>query len=282
MAKIAFPPESFVRFLLYLAGILSTVVGSWVASKIHAYHDNRRMHHDDLKQKVVVPLLQGLRSRYAPLVSHACDMVRIQHGQLRQNVDAKVTEDAQVYGSSIQAIDPAAAVEGTLDMGLLEDARQNHYKKLIEDWETFRTGWTEYARKCEEWVVAMATRILHDSGLPSLRLPQGGPYVMEYSLAIFLYLRLFSRPSSTLRKVKEGEAWVLYSVGQVASGDEEQIDELVRLLDSLVETEQAVVKGLLNQSRSFQERLRALSRKLSLASVERSLRGRCSMVKCFR
>jgi hypothetical protein len=32
--------ENFVRFLLFLAGILSTVFGSWVASKIHAAYSD--------------------------------------------------------------------------------------------------------------------------------------------------------------------------------------------------------------------------------------------------
>ena len=98
MARIAFPLETLIRFLLYLAGILSTIVGSWVASKIHTYHENRRLHHDDLKQKVLVPLLDGLRSQYAPLVGQTHDVVQVQHGQLRRNLHAKVTEDAETLG----------------------------------------------------------------------------------------------------------------------------------------------------------------------------------------
>jgi hypothetical protein len=281
MARSAFPPETIIRFLLYLAGILSTVVGSWVASKIHTYHDNRRLHHDDLKQKVLIPLLDGLRSQYAPLVSHAHDVVQVQTGQLWRNVHAKVTEDAEALGPRIQAIDPATTVEGTLDMALLEDARQNHHRKLIEDWEAFEAGWTGYARECEEWVGAIANRILKESGLPSHPTRQG-PYVMESSLAVFLYLRLFGRPSSTLRKMKQDQQQFLVGIGTQASGSEAQIDDLLSLLNSLMETEQGTAKTLLDQSRSLQESLTALSQKLSLAAVERSLQGRCRMVRFFR
>ena len=105
---------------------------------------------------------------------------------------------------------------------------------------------------------------------------------MESSLAVFLYLRLFGRPSSTLRKDKEGERYFLVGIGTQALGSEAQIDELLSLLNSLMETEQGMAKSLLYQSRSLQESLSALMQKLSLASVERSLRGRCLMVKFFR
>jgi len=281
MARIAFPPETFVRFLLYLAGILSTVVGSWVASKIHAYHDNRRLHHDDLKQKVLVPLLDGIQSHYAPLLSHTHDVVQVQHGQLRRNEHAKVTEDAEAYGPRIQSIDPASTVEAAVNTALLEDARRNHYRNLVEDWEVFRAGWTEYARKCEEWVIAMAARILNDSGLPSHPAPQG-PYVMESNLAVFLYLRLLGRPSSTLRKDRQGERYFLVGVGTQALGSEVQIDGLLSLLNSLMETQQGTARSLLNQSRLLEDGLRRLLQKLSLAAAERSFRGRCRVVRFFR
>ena len=104
---------------------------------------------------------------------------------------------------------------------------------------------------------------------------------MESSLAVFLYLRLFGRPSSTLRKDRDGERYFLVGIGTQALGSEAQIDRLLSLLNSLMETEQGTAKFLLDQSRSLEQSLRALSQKLSLASVERSLRGRCSIVKFF-
>jgi hypothetical protein len=207
--------------------------------------------------------------------------VREQWGPLRRVEHAKVTENAEIHGSRIHAIDPASSLEATLDLALLEDARRNHYKELIADWEAFKAGWTDHARKCEEWVVAMATRILNDSQLPAHPAPQG-PYVMQSSLAIFLYLRMFERPSSTLQKVKQDRTWHLEGVGNLASGSEEQIDGLLSLLERLKETEQGTVKMLRNQSRVLQGRLWSLVQKLSLAAVERSLRERCSMVTFFR
>lgn len=48
--------ESLIRFLAYLGGVASTLVGSWVSSKIHGYHENRKVHLEDIKQKVLSPL----------------------------------------------------------------------------------------------------------------------------------------------------------------------------------------------------------------------------------
>lgn len=54
---IAIPSqESLVRLLFAVGGVVtgvaSTVVGSWISSKIHVYHENRRVHLEEIKQKV--------------------------------------------------------------------------------------------------------------------------------------------------------------------------------------------------------------------------------------
>ncbi len=268
--------------LIYLAGILSTVVGSWVASKIRIYHDERRLHHEDLKSKVLIPLREGLRLQYDPLVSHRSEVVRLQTGQLRRIDHAKVTENAEIYGPCIQAMDPAGSVQAALDVALLEDARQKHYRELIAAWEAFKTDWTNYARKFEEWVLAMAVRILNGSQLPPHPAYQVGPYVMESSLAIFLYLRLFGRQSSNLGKISQGKECFLLGVGTVASGSDEQIDRLVALLDGMIESERGMADTLRIRSAELQVKLKSLSQKLSLAVAERGLRRRCSMVTFFR
>ena len=70
------PPstEALDRLLFAVSGLVtgvaSTVVGSWISSKIHVYHENRKVHLDEIKQKVLVPLKETLTEKYAALVKH--------------------------------------------------------------------------------------------------------------------------------------------------------------------------------------------------------------------
>jgi hypothetical protein len=59
--------ESLVRLLLYVSGVASTIVGSLVSSKIRVYHDNKKAHLDDIKQRVLTPLSHGLAEKYGSL-----------------------------------------------------------------------------------------------------------------------------------------------------------------------------------------------------------------------
>ena len=66
------PPstESLFRLLAFVTGVTSTVIGSWISSKIHVYHENRKVHLEEIKQKVLVPIRQNLADNYAALVKH--------------------------------------------------------------------------------------------------------------------------------------------------------------------------------------------------------------------
>jgi hypothetical protein len=272
-----------VGLLMYLAGILSTIAGSWVASKIGMYHDNRRLHHDDLKQKVLIPLCDGLQSHYAPLVRHSSEVVSENWGPLVRSEHAKVTESTVVQGPRVQAKDPGTLLESTMDAVLLEDARQNHYEELVAAWDVFKTSWTDYAKRFEDWVTAMSLQILDCSQLLAHPASSPGPYAMACRLAVFVYMRLFGLPTDALRKEMQTEGrWFLVGVGTLASGNEGQIDRLVGVLDNLVDSEQNKAETLRRESQGLQLKLDSLSQKLSLAIAERGLRGRCSMVTFFR
>jgi hypothetical protein len=60
--------EWLVRLLVFIGGVASTVVGSWVSNKIRVCHDERKAHRDDLKKQVLVPLHEGLHRHFRPLV----------------------------------------------------------------------------------------------------------------------------------------------------------------------------------------------------------------------
>ncbi len=273
--------EWAIRLLIYLAGIASTVAGSWVASKIRIYDENRKLHHDDLKEKVLVPLRKALAESYMGLVHHASAVVSETWGKTALHPHPKLTEYPEIHGPILHVADPRNVIEASFDQALYEDARCHHLRELISDWERFRDAWTAYAKTCETWVTRMADRILSDSGLRPHPSALREPYVMQFRLAAFLYFRLFDIPSDPLRKVKETEYFVLLQLGAAALGTEEQIDGLLRLLETVQEDERHTAKELRQEAGRLERGLQLLSLKLNLAIAERKLRRRCGMVTFY-
>jgi hypothetical protein len=46
--------------IVWLGGIAATIAGSWIASKIRIYHDNKQSHYEDVKTQVLRPLCEAL------------------------------------------------------------------------------------------------------------------------------------------------------------------------------------------------------------------------------
>ena len=67
--------EWLIRLLAFIGGAGSTVVGSWLSSKIRVYHDNRKSHLEDLKQKVLTPFSDATGESFQRLLSHESPVV---------------------------------------------------------------------------------------------------------------------------------------------------------------------------------------------------------------
>src|SRR5258708_11743681 len=67
--------EWLIRVLAFVGGVASTVVGSWVSSKIRVFHDNRKAHLEDLKQRVLIPLSEASGENFTQLFSHTSPLI---------------------------------------------------------------------------------------------------------------------------------------------------------------------------------------------------------------
>jgi hypothetical protein len=85
-------PSAVSLILAYVGGVASTIVGSWVSSKIHVYQDNKKAHLEDIKQKVLVPLSDSLAREYTGLVTHRSSAVLEVWGTRRRRETASITE----------------------------------------------------------------------------------------------------------------------------------------------------------------------------------------------
>jgi hypothetical protein len=97
---------SWVYLLIgWIGGIVATVIGSWLASKIRVYHDSKRSHHDELKSKVLTPLRDVLAANLQ-VFRHQKGVVNEAWDRLSYAKDARAEEDAGRHGSVLKIVDP--------------------------------------------------------------------------------------------------------------------------------------------------------------------------------
>lgn len=270
--------EWAIRLLIYVGGVATTVAGSWIASKIRVYHDNRNLHRDDLKQRVLVPLRDGLIDSYQPLAKRMKPAILSNNWGTRGfNEGAKLTEEQVELGPLLTSEDPRADVEAGLDEALFADAKKYHYERLVSEWQDLASRWSAHVQECERWVSRIADRILMESGLPPFQ--ARGPYVMHIYLAALLYQRLFGFPTRPLKKGTVSDRPCLANdITTCALGEDQEMDKLLAILDNIREAERETADRLIAESRKLAEEATSLSSELGLAIAERKLHGRCRMV----
>ena len=275
-----------VGLLVWIGGVGSTVVGSWVASRIRVYDDNKKAHHDDIKQKVLMPLHDGLAGNYAHLVTHESPAVVSDWGTRQRNDKAKTTEYPTDEGPILKLTVPD--VLGAIDQALYLDAKKKHFPKLMDRVERFLAAWRAHGQDCNAWVSGLSEEILLKSGLPAHPAQQPGSSVMHYSLGVFVYQRLFYRTNQILSKHNRNPGdplhpnWALAGWSATpAEGTEQQLDALVSELDQMIDRERSTADGLREKARTLEEELSSLCSELNYAIASRRLRSRCDFVPFF-
>jgi len=277
--------ESLVRLLVYVGGVATTIIGSWLASKIRVYEDNRKGHLEDIKQKVLAPLNDGLAEKHASLVTHRSPVVKADWGLRLRRENVSVTEQPEEHGFllTIEAPD----ILSTTDQILYADAKKKHFPRLIVNTEEFLAAWLAHAGECRIWVLSLAEEILAKSELPPDTGSHGSRYIMQYRLAVFVYMRLFHSSGAAVSKRNqissfEPPRWVLETgTGVAAEGTEGDMDRIMSGLDHLVETERVTAERLHNDARTLEQKLSSLRGELNYAVAARRLRRKCDLVPFF-
>ncbi|HWO39441.1 MAG TPA: hypothetical protein VNO32_62505, partial [Candidatus Acidoferrum sp.] len=157
--------ESLVRLLIWVGGAAATVVGSWASSKIHVYQESRKAHLEDIKQKVLLPLSDGLAEHYGVLVTHRSPVVIEFWGVRLRKENVSVTEYPNEHGPVLTKVVPD--VMAATDPALYTDARKKHFRKVIKHTEEFLAAWKAHAEECYSWVLKLSEEILAEAKLPT-------------------------------------------------------------------------------------------------------------------
>jgi hypothetical protein len=158
--------EWLVRLLAFIGGVVSTVVGSWISSKIRVYHDNRKAHRDELKEKVLGPLGSCLDETFVPLVTLVQPAVATRWNESSFTTRAPSTEPQTRSQLTLEAVNPWLEFKAAVDRVLYEDARKKHFAELLTRAEEFASAWKEYAEHVCQWVQEMSQQLSRTSGLP--------------------------------------------------------------------------------------------------------------------
>src|SRR5258707_440400 len=132
MTAPAHIPSWIYVLIGWVGGIVAAVIGSWTTNKIKIYQDERKSHRDELKQRVLIPLHDGLEQHFRPLVFGLEPVIFVETAaptEFRQ--DAKATESQIEQGDVLQGTFPSSLVFDPLDSVLLQDARMSHFKEEI-------------------------------------------------------------------------------------------------------------------------------------------------------
>jgi hypothetical protein len=274
-----------VRLLIAVGGVVtgvaSTVVGSWISSKIHDYHENRKVHLEEIKQKVLIPIRDVLTNHYAMLVTHQNSAVATQWGVRRRKEGVSVIEHQTEEGPVLVPTIPN--VEVACDPALFADAKKNHFSQLLTQFEQFSGAWRSHVYECQAWVVHLSKEIAKSSQMePFPTAAAGKSFVDSYKLGLFVYRRLFGQCKYSLINHALDHPpveWTLEGFeGTSAKGTKQQLDTLVSILDALIIEEQGVADRLQANARLLEKTLSLVRAQLNLAIASRRLRKKCDLV----
>ena len=212
--------EQLIRWLIGLGslvtGVVGTVAGSWISSRIHVYDENRRVHLEALRDSVLKPLRAGLQNHLRPVLTREVPVVRVVPDARTFHPHAKVTENPESLAILLAADFPFSGIYEAIEPGLLYDAQAHHYAELMRTIDLFVKDCIDYARDCQAWISGMAVQLPGACDLPPFTPNQPGPYVMKLqaralclSTPIPIPLR---RPAKTRRRRRlDLSFWVLHS-----------------------------------------------------------------------
>jgi hypothetical protein len=280
--------EWLIRLLFGIGGIAVTILGSWIASKIRVYHDNRKAHLEDLKARVLTPLHDVVRGQFSLVVAHQSGVIFEELRPVRVRAETKVVEDDIAREPGLGSINPWPEALEAIDGVLYEDAKRIHFPNLILEIEAFSSSWAAHAERCRVWIERIAAEILKKSRLNAFQFPALAPYVMHYRLAVFAYRRLFHLKTRALSTTFQGQYWLLDGApvlpdvtGAAAFATKEQLDALLVELDQVISSHLLHAQQLAKESKKLAHELQALRRAIEYEIAKTRLHGRCDLVTFF-
>lgn len=143
-------PAWAYALLGWIGGVATTVGGSWLSSKIHVYHEAKKVHLEALRDQVLIPLRSGLEEHLKPFLIQQKPVVVVDLNPNEFKESAKVTEEQTDWAIRIAANCPFGRVFGKIESALLQDAQMRHFVALMASLEELCKEWLDYSGRCPD------------------------------------------------------------------------------------------------------------------------------------
>jgi len=273
-----------VKLLIWIGGVVTTIAGSWIASKIHVYYDNQKAHRDELKEKVLAPLLSCLEDQFAALVTLRQPAVITEWAQVSFAPGAPSTEAQTKFDLVLEAENPWGKFKATVDRALYQDAKTRHLPELLSNAERFASAWEGYTAQVREWIQEMSHQLSNATDIPPMKGGTAtGPFVDNGFLASFLYKRLCRIPVGTLSKRSSGgDLWELQcSNTNVATAAPDKLNLLLKCVDALIANQQQKGELFNGRAKELDNKHDSIGDEVRLALASSRIQKRCDLVPFF-
>ena len=275
-----------LQLLIWVVGVATTIVGSWIASKIRVYHDDLKSHHKELKDKVLLPF-RDILAKYQPLFSHRVPVVNEKRG-FSEVIHARPDEEATRSDLVLHCNNPWDGALLEIDRAMFEDANRIHYKELLAEILALASSWESHTERCRVWIAEMGNEILVSSKMNPYGQTNSPPYVNHLRLGLWIYGRLFRLPTKALRQSNQGTYWsiegaptVPNEIGNATLAYEGQNNLLLQKIDEITSANRERAAELQRESESITTQAVRLRSKLEYQIAKKKLRRRCDLVKFF-
>jgi hypothetical protein len=274
MSQGSLPDPWWVRVFYILIGALISALVGWVSSLYNHYRDSRKHHSQELKQHVLEPL------RAATATPALTPNFEISFGPQTYNPNVGVSEYPVSHGPVLLVHEPEIILHRVTETALLQDARKNHYMRLIARWEKFVESVSDHSRHRRELLESLAQDILTSSGLPAHPAKDhNGPYVMQLQLAMVAYGRLMKFGETALKVEQHPDgACLTTGGGNCAKGQPVQVKALLQKMDDLIVVNRDRAAQFVRELAVLTQEQSALVAAFSYEIAARRLPGRCDLV----
>lgn len=275
-----------IQLLIWVGGIATTIAGSWIASKIRVYHDDRKSHHQELKDRVL-SALRDLLADHQALFNHQVPVL-IEKVGYSEIVHARPDQDAVRSGLVLHRNNPWPHLLSKMDRALFEDAKRVHYEKLMAETLGFAASWESHTEHCQAWIAEIGDEILLNSKMNPYAPPYVPPYVNHLRLGLWIYGRLFGLPTEALRQSNQGKFWSIEGaptvpdqIGNATLANEEQNTLLLQKVEEIMIANRKRAAQLQRESEGIANRAVDLRSKLEYEIAKKKLRRHCDLVNFF-
>ena len=260
-----------------IIGVVTTVIGSWVVSRIHLYQEARNAHRDEIKEKfwshcAAHPMTRPTSFSSPPNSPRGAMTTELPRNRLRPNMVMSCGYRGRLSAQQ-SGVDRCAVRRRT------HSSSSGPHGRLAEPHEFMGRPCRSMAARSS---ITRRRTCVSASGIqpfpPKIRLSR--PYVRHLTLAVFIQARLQGTGETSLRVVRAGnEALLTDGSANLASGSFEQMQKLLTWINDKMVSARPLANRLALEFGELQAECAEVSRQFSLAIAAKKLSRDCPLVR---